>query len=165
VDVARTDAVDASEAFDRTATVLERGRADNEAWAAFRINHPHGLHGRPSAHVFKALRRAAGDLDALLDLECGGRTVNVRATEVAPTTFWRLKARRGERVQVRAQGPDAQKVVALVMQELKASTGTHEEAFTPEVDAALLEEFGSWEAVQAWAFSGGPGTPRSKKGA
>lgn len=134
------------------AVVLERREYAGGVGATIQMGRAYGLHTRPSARLVGALRRAK--LSAYLEFECRGWVASMWASRASPTALLRLRARQGDVVRVRAQGPDAGKALDIVMWVLQQGPGTHEDAFSPEVDEALLEEFGSWEAIRAWALSG-----------
>ena len=135
------------------AVVLERREYAGGVGATIQMAHAHGLHTRPSAHLVGALRREA-KLSAYLEFECRGWVASMWTSRASPTALIRLRARQGDVVRVRAYGPDAGKALDIVTWVLQQGTSTHEDAFTPEVDEALLEEFGSWEAIREWALSG-----------
>ncbi len=82
------------------------------AWAATgaaAIPDPTGLHARPAVRVTKLAKR----FDAAVEIaaERAGKWVNAKS----PNAVMKLKAACGERLLVRAAGPDAEAAVAAVV--------------------------------------------------
>lgn len=120
-----------------------------EGWSmALRLLREEGIHARPSVLVYKALRRRE-NLDAALGLESDKEFLTpVPAGEFRPLTLAHMSARLGIRggdtVTLNAQGPDSRIALEAVREALERTVPHHEAVFSPDVERALLGEFGSW---------------------
>lgn len=101
-----------------------------------RVALEHGIHARPAAQIVTALKGVAGKVE----LAVQGRTANARST----VALMKLGVRKGDEIEVRADGTDAVGAIDAVAAIL---TGAHEEAGIPS--RMMARASGSRLAAQA----------------